>query len=102
MSGGKYIRIPSPKQGKKAKKKKKKKKKKKDNTNLKICPGIICFLYMEIIAYPLHHGGQCKDCFYLLEIIPCSVLTDNDECIRIYYGEEQTLVLLHCYPFSRI
>ena len=88
MSGEKYITIPSPK-------KKKKKKKKKDNTDLMICSCIICFSYYigKLSFYPLHHG---------LEIIPFSVLTDNDECIRIYYGEERTLVLLHCYPFSKI
>ena len=84
---------------------KKKKEKKKwrgggwggDNTDLMICPGIMLF-----VSLPTTPRGQCKVCFYLLQIIPCSVLTDNDECIRIYYGEERTLVLLHCYPFSRI
>ena len=31
--------------------------------------------------YPLHHGGLCKDYSYSPEIISCSMLTDNDECI---------------------
>ena len=80
----------------KQKKKKKKTKKRKQNTNLMVCPCIICLLY------PLHHGGLCEDYSYSSEIISCSMLTDNDECIRVYYEEGQTLVLQHCYPFSRM
>ena len=28
-----------------------------------------------------------RDVSYLSEIIPCSMLTDNDDYIRVYYGE---------------
>ena len=52
-------------------------------------------IYVSYISlYPLHHGGLCKDYSYSPEIISCSMLTDNDECNRVYYGEAWTLVLL--------
>ena len=38
----------------------------------------------RLSLYPLHHGGLCKDYSYSPEIISCSMLTDNDECIRVY------------------
>ena len=50
----------------------------------------------------LTHSGLCKDYSYSSEIISCSMLTDNEECIRVYYGEGRTLGLRHCYPFSRM
>ena len=43
-----------------------------------------------------------KDYSYLSAITSCRMLTDNNECIRVYYGEGRTLVLLNCYPFSRL
>ena len=33
---------------------------------------------------PQHHCGLCKVYSYSPEIISCSMLTDNDECIRAY------------------
>ena len=28
------------------------------------------------------------------------MMTDNNECIRMFYGEERTFDLLHCHLFS--
>ena len=38
----------------------------------------------RLLFYPLHHGGLFKDYLYSPEIILCSMLTNNDECIRVY------------------
>ena len=94
-----YKTIPSPKQEKKKRQKKKKNRKKRDNTDLNDMPMHVCRI-KRFTHYTTENSARTA--FYLLEIIPCSVLTDNDECIRIYYGKERTLVLLQCYPFSRI
>ena len=102
MSGETHISIPPLIIGYKDQNTKKKKRKGKHNADLRVCPCTICVLYREVITYPLHHGGLCKDYCYSPEFISCSMLTDNDECIRVYYGEGRTLVLLHYYPFSRM
>ena len=79
------------------KKKEEMMKKGKENIDLTVYPCI-----KRSSLYPLHHGGHCRDYSYLSEIISCSVLTDNDECIRVYYGKGRMFVLLNCYPFSRM
>ena len=45
--------------------------------------------------YPQHHSGLCKDYSYSPEIILCSMLTNKDECIRVYITEKDGR--LFCY-----
>ena len=87
-----YITIPSLKQGKRPKKKKTREYKP-NAMPIYIFLGKKYFLYREIIALPITPRRTVQG--WLL-------YRDNDECIRIYYGEEQTFVLLHCHPISRM
>ena len=53
-------------------------------------------LFYTRSAYCFTHFATADSVFFgiITQVIPCTLLTDNDECIRVYYGERRTVVLL--------